>query len=207
MIDAGGAGQEASEANGLETGIPDLLSTSVFGTDAFGVASIQLPSFPIGIPRSQWDHGYSSLHALGLGRNSTLLNHLVDTGQIASHAWSIFWGRMWTADQADGSVVLGGYNSKLVTGENHTWPLDYDVCFNGLKVSINEILLNKRNGKDTSILQNQVSVKACIVPQRQFLFEVPHSVQQNFENETKMNGSSLSQGLHFSSSTYSATNA
>lgn len=50
MIDAGGAGQEASEANGLETGIPDLLSTSIFGSDVFGAGSVQIPSFPIGIP-------------------------------------------------------------------------------------------------------------------------------------------------------------
>jgi hypothetical protein len=207
MVDAGGAGQEASEANGLETGIPELLSTSVFGSDVFGAGSVQIPSFPIGIPRSQWDHGYSSLHALGLGKNSTLLNHLVDTGQIASRVWSIFWGRMWTADQVDGSVVLGGYNSKLVIGENYTFPLDYNVCFNGLKVSITEIVLNRRNGKDDSIQQPQVVYQCCIVPQRQFLFEVPNVVQRNFEQKTGMNGSILSQGLHYSASQYSSTDA
>ncbi|KAL1850732.1 hypothetical protein Daus18300_012810 [Diaporthe australafricana] len=207
MNDAGGAAQEASEMDGLEAGIPDLLSSSLFGTDVFAFGSIKATGFPIGIPGLRWDHGYSSLHALGLGRDSTLLKHLVDTGQIASRVWSIFWGRMWTADAFDGSVVLGGYNSKLVTGDNYTWPLDYESCFNGLKVTITGITLNKRNGQDANILQTQVEVPCCIVPQRQFLMEAPYFIMQAFEGSTGMNGSTRSKGLHWSAPTYSATNA
>ncbi|KAI9874546.1 MAG: hypothetical protein M1823_007660, partial [Watsoniomyces obsoletus] len=62
-----------------------------------------------------WDAGYTVLHALGLGSNSTYLNGLKQSSQIGSRVWSIFWGRMWTDDNPlDGSIVFGGYDQRKI---------------------------------------------------------------------------------------------
>lgn len=207
MVDAGGATQEESVLIGQERGIPDLLSQSLIGTDMFNTSSTASTEFPIGIPRSRWDHGYTTLHALGLGRNSTFLNYLVGTGQIASRVWSIFWGRMWIANWLDGSVVLGGYDSNLVLGENYTDQLNYDKdegCFTGMKVTVTDILLNKRNGVDVSIAPSEFYLGCCIVPQRQMLIEGPPVIRESFDRETGMNVSGSSSGLHWSAAQYLA---
>lgn len=208
MLDAGGAIQEENDLIGQELGIPNLLSQSLIGTDVFNTVSTGLMDFPIGIPRSRWDHGYTMLHALGLGRNSTFLNYLLGTGQIASRVWSIFWGRMWIADWLDGSIVLGGYDSNLVLGNNYTDHLNYDEdegCFTGMKVLVTDILLNKRNGDDVSIAPTNFGLACCIVPQRQNLLAAPRTIQENFDNETGMSTLGPSYGLHWNTAQYMAT--
>lgn len=114
---AGGAGLETN-VSGSEFGIPTLISTSLIGIDNLALAGINLTNFPVGIPRKNWDHGYTILHAMGMGSNSTVLNRLVETGQTASRVWSIFWGRMWNDNPIDGSLVLGGYDSEKVIGQS-----------------------------------------------------------------------------------------
>jgi hypothetical protein len=84
IVSAGGASQETN-AFKSEVGIPRLVSSSLEGTDSFKVASIgAMVQFPIGIPRSGWDDGYTTLHALGLGSNSTYMNYLKEAGRIGS---------------------------------------------------------------------------------------------------------------------------
>lgn len=205
-----GATQE-TDLSGAETGIPDLIAESLTGDEVIDIGGLaNVTSFPIGIPRLNWDHGYTTLHAIGLGQNSTLLNSLVQGGQIASHVWSIFWGRMWVDDWLDGSVVLGGYDSSLTTGANYSQPLDYTDedgtgCWTGMKVTITGIELNFLNGTDVNIYDD--ALPTCLVPQRQLLLEGPSTIRESFENATGMVYQSISYGLHWSAAQYLAEGA
>lgn len=210
MVAAGGASQELTGVTGEETGISSLISTSVDGSDTLAIASTNLTRHPIGIPRLNWDHGYTTLHALGLGQNSTYLNSLVQAGQIASRVWSIFWGRMWVDDWLNGSIVLGGYDSELVSGDNYTQALDYSNatgCWTGMKVTITDIVLNFRDGQDTSILPVNTALPVCIVPQRQLLIEAPESYLDTFQEVTETSSFNLSYGLHWSAAQFLASDA
>lgn len=206
LVEAGGASQETNNT-GAELGITDLLTTSLGGTETVSLGGTNLTTWPVGIPRLNWDHGYTTLHALGLGSNSTLLQALVDTGQIAARVWSIFWGRMWVDDWIDGSVVLGGYDSELVLGSNYTQNLDYSEttgCWTGMRVTITDIVLNTRVGSKVSIFPTNYALPTCIVPQRQLLLEAPRSILTNFEYETGMASIGPSYGLHWSARQYLA---
>ena len=200
IVSAGGASQETDDP-GSEAGIPKLVSTSLAGTEAINLGSSGVLSrFPIGIPRLDWDHGYTTLHALGMGANSTYLNYLKDTGRIGARAWSIYWGRMWTSNNPlDGQVVLGGYDQNKVLGQNHTQALDYSStgCWTGMKLNIADIVVNSRQGDDTSILPANTPLPVCIVPQRQLLLEAPADLYSTFENTTETKSTGLSFGLHW----------
>lgn len=212
MVAAGGASQETNDY-GAELGIPKLLSESLDGTDTIAVGPdnlTNLTSFPVGIPRLEWDAGYTTLHALGMGSNSTFLNSLVQAGTIASRVWSIFWGRMWVDDWLDGSMVLGGYDSELVTGNNHTQALDYTNetgCWTGMLVTISNIELNYPNGTDVSIIPEHYALPVCIVPHRQLLIEAPTSIRETFDTVTGMNMTGTSYNIHWSAAQYKAAGA
>ncbi|KAI1245677.1 hypothetical protein MGN70_012569 [Eutypa lata] len=209
LASAGGSSLE-SQGKGAELGISKLLTSSLGGTDTFTLESTSsLAAFPVGIPRLSWDHGYTMLHAMGMGRNSTLLNALVQTGQISSRVWSVFWGRMWVdADDAlDGTLVLGGYNQDQVFGANFTQPLDYSDdtgCWTGMKVHISSLSLNFRNGSDLNLLPTNTALDVCIVPQRQMMLEAPFSLVETFEEATGMEHHGQSYGLHWSAFLYDA---
>lgn len=149
------------------------------------------------------------MHALGLGSNSTYLNALVQTGQIPSRVWSLFWGRMWTDVGAmDGSLVLGGYDREKVIGRNFTQPLDYSEetgCWTGMKVTVNNLFVNFRNGSDFSIMPRNSAVQCCIVPQRQLLWEAPSGIVDTFETATQMKNIGSSFGLHWSARLYNSS--
>ncbi|KAK8848342.1 aspartic peptidase domain-containing protein [Apiospora arundinis] len=213
---AGGATVETG-AKGAELGIPELLSTSLGGTDTVALADdqlLRLDKFPLGIPRLNWDHGYTIMHALGLGANSTLLNQLVAMGRIRSRTWSIFWGRMWNSRPLDGSVVLGGYDRDKTIGANYTQRLDYSDttgCWTGMKVTVLDIQIITRDGKSSSLFPPNYSLPVYIVPQRQLLIEAPWSVATQFEQltqtshvtDTGINGASTE--LHWGALTYSSS--
>lgn len=201
--DAGGAREEAS-LEGSEKGIGKLMDTSLGATDTLSLdGSDELENFPFATPRLRWDHGYTFLHSLGMGRNSTYLNALKDAGKISARVWSIFWGRMWTDDPLDGSVVVGGYDSAKVIGDNYTEALDYtdasgSGCWTGMRVIVRDIKLNDRDGFDRSIFPVNTAMPFCIVPQRQLLMEAPGSLLESFEKATGANHTGDSYGLHWS---------
>lgn len=206
-MDAGGAQVETQAVGGIDK----LLGFSIGGTETFSLGSMkQLDKYPIGIPRMLRDHGYTTLHAVGLGTNSTLLNTLIEAGEISARAWSIFWGRMWVdeEDAYDGSVVLGGYDQDKVIGTNYTQPLDFsDItgCWTGMKVSIRSVKLNFRDGSDYELLDPSTVIDACLVPQLQLLLEVPRPVVRHFEEYTTMQNIGPSYGLHWSAFLYDET--
>lgn len=210
LVAAGGAGEELS-MRGSEPGVAKLLATSLAGTDRFGAGSSgKLAAMPIGIPRMRWDNGYSLLHALGLGSNSTYLNSLVHAGQIPARVWSMFWGRAGTGAKTDvdGVLVLGGYDKEKVIGRNVTQPLDYSPdtgCWTGMKVTVSNMLVNFRNGTDVSIMPRNSAARCCIVPQRQLLWEAPDGIVDSFEMATDMESSGLSFGLHWGAKLYNTS--
>ncbi|KAK4200412.1 aspartic peptidase domain-containing protein [Triangularia verruculosa] len=210
LIDAGGAPSELN-TRGIELGVSKLLSTSLAGTETLtsGLNSAKPLTMPIGIPRLRWDNGYTMLHAMGMGSNSTFLNALTAAGQLSSRVWSIWWGRMWTETNAmDGSLVLGGYDQEKVTGRNITLPLDYTPesgCWTGMKVTVSNLLINFRNGTDVGILPRDSALRFCIVPQRQLLMEAPGSIVDTFQNATKMTSIGTSFGLHWNSRLFNNT--
>ncbi|EDN93239.1 hypothetical protein SS1G_09105 [Sclerotinia sclerotiorum 1980 UF-70] len=208
MVAVGGATIETA-GYGAETGIADLMTTSLAGSDTFSPGATNLSNFPIGIPRQNWDHGYTILHAMGMGKNSTYLNSLVETGKIASKVWSIFWGRMWIDQPLDGQVVIGGYDQEKVIGQNYTQALDYSDttgCWTGMKVTISDIELIDRTGSTTSIFPPNFALPVCIVPQRQLLIEAPGSIFDTFQNETNTQTTGVSYGLHWLAQLYDTTN-
>ncbi|GAP84760.1 putative peptidase aspartic [Rosellinia necatrix] len=201
---AGGAPVE-TQGKGAELGIDTLLTSSLAVQDGLDIGAVEVSgTFPFGVPRLSWDHGYTISHAMGLGSNSTLLNTLVRTGRISSRVWSIFWGRMWVGpeDAVDGSLVLGGYDERKVIGKNYTQPLDFSDatgCWTGMKVHISSVRLNFRTGEDVELLPPNSAVDSCVVPQRQLLFEGPHFIIDAFEDVTGMYSVGRSFGLHWSS--------
>jgi len=117
LIAAAGAPQEIT-TSGTETGVRKLISTSLAGIERISLRPSFLTELPIGIPRLGWDNGHTTLHALGLGSNSTYLRALVRAGNIPGRVWSLFWGRMWTETGAmDSSLILGGYDEAKVMGQ------------------------------------------------------------------------------------------
>jgi hypothetical protein len=198
IIDAGGALVEI-DTKGSESGIPKLVSTSFAGTDRLAAGDKEPVTIPVGIPRLQWDGGFTVSHALGLGPNSTYLNALVAARQIPSRVWSIFWGRMWTgSDDMDGSIVLGGYDKEKVIGENFTEQLDYREdprlgCWTGMIVTIVDVIANFPNATDVSIMSTSPAVRSCIVPQRQLLWEAPANIATDLMKKTGL--ASFSDGI------------
>ncbi|KAF7535510.1 hypothetical protein G7Z17_g13195 [Cylindrodendrum hubeiense] len=204
IIAAGGAGDEVG-FEGSETGIEKLVSTSLGGTDTLKLnGSVTLDGFPIGIPRMKWDAGYTMLHPLGLGSNSTYLNTLRAAGRIGSRVWSLFWGRMWVENTINGSLVLGGYDEEKVIGANYTALLDYDDftgtqgCWTGMKVILSDIKVNFRDGSDESIFPSNAALPCCLVPHRQLLLEAPLDYVDKFDEVTGINHTDISYGLHWS---------
>jgi Eukaryotic aspartyl protease len=207
IIAAGGASKE-TDVTGSEAGVKRLIDSSLGGTDYFALGeSSTANKLPIGIPRMAWDGGYTVLHALGLGSNSTYLNALKQSSQIGSRVWSIFWGRMWTDDNPlDGSIVFGGYDQRKIIGQNHTQALDFTStgCWTGMKVNIADVLVNYRTGNDQSIFSANTVLPVCLVPQRQLLIEVPSAVYENYEIATNTTNIGSSFGLHWSAHLFDA---
>lgn len=202
---AGGASTEESRTG-------KLMTSSLVGKDTFNLNStITLNGFPLGIPRLSWIPDFTILHTMGMGTNSTILNALVQAGQIGSRVWSIFWGRMWVNDEVavDGSVVFGGYDQQKTLGRNYTQPIDFSdtKCWTGMSVQISKITLKFRNGYDTNLMPSNMLMLACIVPQRQLLLEASDSILHRFEQETGMASFDRSFGLHHSAFLYDASNS
>lgn len=145
--------------------------TSVQDNDTWGSdtllanTTLSVPDLPLGIFRGSTDYQ----NALGLGRNSTLLNALVSGGAIASRTCSILqgWTGAQTHYQTDGSLILGGYNSAKITGKTITllFAVEKD-CIDGILIFVTDINMDLNNGSNISIVgQLRGSVmRACIEP-------------------------------------------
>ena len=135
----------ASESEGIN---PNH-ATDLWGTDTMNLnSSLSIPKFPLGISRDEGE----PMNTLGFGHNSTLLNILALNGSIASRTWSFWqgWTGAQTQYQMDGSLVLGGYDSAKVTGQNITVPLNMSDLNCNL-VNVTDIKMNLKNGSSPSL--------------------------------------------------------
>lgn len=82
------------------------------GEDTFEIDGVTLTSLPIGVEDGT-DIGTS---ALGLAMNSSLVDAMVDAGDIPSRMWGLDYGWVGaTSDTwADGELVFGGYDKARV---------------------------------------------------------------------------------------------
>lgn len=156
-------------------------SNDVYGTDTLKLnSSLPLANFPFGVNRGKVDN----VNALGVGRNSTLLNTLVSRGDIASRTYSFWEG--WTGaesqHQMDGSLVLGGYDAAKIFGNNITLPFRIDsVCLEGYIATISDIKMAFPNGSSSSILGSSARspLRACIGPGFPIM-TLPHDIWKAF---------------------------
>ena len=137
-----------------------------WGSDTLFVnTTLSIPDFPLGIIRGSDDQQ----NTLGLGHNSTLLDALVSAGAIFSKTFSIFqgWTGAQTQYQTDGSLIIGGYDSAKITGNNITLPFAVEEsCASGLVISVTDINMNLKNGSNVSIIGESrgSALRACIEP-------------------------------------------
>lgn len=143
------------------------LTRDLFGTDTLQLnASTSTSKFPFHVPRGR--HMGINMHSLGLGRDSTILNALYNSGTIASRSWSVFGGLTGaTVDhQMDGNLVLGGYDSAKFTGDNHTEKITSNsACPTSLVATVTNIEIESA-GQSVSLLGEQLdsAIRFCIDP-------------------------------------------
>ncbi len=133
--------------------------------------------------------------ALGFGANSSLLNALVGSKQIAARTWGMFWGRTGAspASQMDGSLVLGGYDRAKTTGQKFVQSLTGGAasCGSQMLVSILDISINFPNGTVASIFPpaKSTAMAACIDPSYPGLMTL--GLNPYFQNFQTLVGSSI----------------
>lgn len=147
---------------------------------------VSLEQYTFGVPTSDGsDQMYKPQALLGLGRNSTLLQTLLNNGLIASRSWSYYWGLdgRGTA-KTNGSLVLGGYDQDKVTGTtNYTTKLNYTSwCPWGTQIEISDIRLEFLNNTFQTLFDEvdhgagepSLPLYACIDPGQATMFELPY---------------------------------
>ena len=143
------------------------LTLDLLGSDTLHLnASTSTSKFPFHIPRVR--HMGILMNSLGLGRDSTILNALYNSGTIASRSWSVFAGLTGaTADhQMDGNLVLGGYDSAKFTGDNYTERIASNpACLHGLVATVTDMEIESA-GQSVSLLNEQLgsAIRFCIDP-------------------------------------------
>jgi len=160
-------------------------TTDIWGNDVLQLnSSVSFKNFPLAVTRTKaWN-----MNAMGLGRNSTMLNALHSAGTITSRSWSLFWG-LTGADansQMDGSLVLGGYDAAKVTGDNFTDHLYIDKgCITSFLVTVTDIVMNLPDSSKISILgtSSGAAMRMCIQPEIP-LITLPADVWSAFANHS-----------------------
>ena len=157
-------------------------ATDLWGSDVLGVTpQTSLDSYLMRVSRGPGE----TMNTLGLGRNSTLLNELVDGGLISSKTWGFWQG--WTGaesiNQIDGSLILGGYDADKTTGPNYTFPTSTEDSFTAdcYLVTVIDIKMNFENGTSLSLWGPSKSKeeKACVLPHFEVL-SLPEDVWDLF---------------------------
>jgi hypothetical protein len=134
-------------------------------TDTLKVGNTTLKDFPIGMPGFDVGGILDTQSNIGLGRNSTLLNALRETGQISSRTYSFWWGlnSASTSNSMDGQLVLGGYDAAKVTGPNITQKLLPSAvgCGSGMYLTVTNMILGFPNGTKADMFAPS-TLSACI---------------------------------------------
>ncbi|KAI9765491.1 MAG: hypothetical protein M1840_007317 [Geoglossum simile] len=104
-------------------------------------------NFPIRIATN----GTTFPDRVGLGYGSTLLQHLFNTGLIASRSFSLFIGTAMNraGGTINGSVTLGGYDSARFTGTVFNYTVGRGEYPFGVRVK--DVVINNPNGSNQSL--------------------------------------------------------
>lgn len=139
------------------------------------------------IPNS---HGnQSNLGMLGLGKDSTFLQELVQRNASPSNSWGLDAGSQ--ISQREGELVIGGYNRARVGGNIQWQPISRmegaRPC--PLRVTISDIRLQDASGEFTSLESTSgEKQEACIEPY-DTLFRLSPNYLQNWKEITNFNES------------------
>ena len=127
-------------------------------------SSYPLYDFPLAMTKSGIE-----MNSLGVGRESTFLQTLLQDGAISSKTWSLFYGLAGEDyySQMDGMAVFGGYDKAKVKDEdmNETIKLDYDFkknCRTGMVVTVTSIDVGFENGTEQNAFASPVDM--CLDP-------------------------------------------
>lgn len=134
-------------------------------TDTLKAGNTTLKDFPIGMPGFDVGGIFDTQANIGLGRNSTLLNALRESGRISSRTYSFWWGlnSASPSNSMDGQLVLGGYDAAKVTGPNITQKLLPSAvgCGSGMHLTVTNMILGFPNGTKADMLTPSV-LSVCI---------------------------------------------
>ena len=146
-------------------------------------STVNISSFPLFAPTT----GALPQFGLGLGRNSTFLEYLYRSKQIASRSWSLFWGLEGggPSSQMNGSLTFGGFDQAKTTGANLTQAFsslaDMTVCPSSMIVFITDVQVKFPNGTSSSLFESAegTAMRSCIKPDIP-LITFPSNVWQAF---------------------------
>lgn len=165
-----------------------------FGTDVLSIAGNKFENYPLGIQVEKFHIDKWGIQALGMSSNSTILNALKQTSQIATRSFG-YWYGLVGKQYADGELVIGGLNRAKATGPNLTLALNPSRnCPSGMVVNVNAITLNYNsndplkpvdpsNSADYNLLGTSASASLnyCIWPSYDVI-SMPSSVWNNFRD-------------------------
>jgi hypothetical protein len=123
-----------------------------------------IPHYPFGILKNSSTYQ----NVLGLGRNSSFLNALLNTQRAGARRWALFMG--WTGDSLDtqlnGSLISDGYDlAKMDRDSLLTQTLiTNNLCPSGLIIALADVLINYSNGTSESLMDGTglTDQNACI---------------------------------------------
>ena len=168
-------------ALGLDNTTTGAANNDVFGTDTIKIGpQVNSSKYPLGLLRP----GTDDSNSIGMASNSTLMNFLLAAKALGSSTWGYNHG--WTGSetgyQADGSLVLGGYDQAKIAGNNVTLPMAPN---DQLLISVSDMVLNFKNGTNTSLLgpSRGSSFKALVHPRIESI-TLSNDIWQNFLNFT-----------------------
>jgi hypothetical protein len=126
-------------------------------------ASVQMPE---GLITEGQNHTTSHL---GLGKDSKLLNELVDAGMISGRSWGLNSGSQSVMYPRDGNLVLGGYDESSVKDSFVNYDMNYPVAEGPgghdcpLQVIIESMVL-KSAETEFELWDNSSLITVCIEP-------------------------------------------
>lgn len=202
IIAAGGDPGDVAGKEGFDFG------ASTAAKDTFAIGNASLRDFPVGMSgndRQAWNRQAN----LGFGSNSTLLNQLKSSGQIASRSWSYWYGIDNTESRSamDGQLVLGGYDAAKVVGQPYTQPLQNATaeCGSGMRLSFTSMLMDFPNGTSEELSEG-AQLTACVWIEYPIVISGPPKPYfWHFEGASSTHYVNRSLGLSYYSYVYSPT--
>lgn len=132
------------------------------------------------------------MNSLGVGRESTFLQTLLNDGAISSKTWSLFYGLAGEDEysQMDGTAVFGGYDKAKINDEAKKETIKFDYyfkknCRTGMVATVTSIDVGFENGTEQNAFASPVDM--CLDPAFEimsFRSEIVDKLQEKFGGES-----------------------